>query len=69
MKGVDERIDESIFRLFFHTERMDNGRIAKRVYVGECVGSHLVDRPRKRWINSVNEEKRFECFASKDCVG
>ena len=24
-------------------------------YRWECVGSHLVGRPRKRWIDSVNE--------------
>ena len=25
------------------------------VYVGECVGSHLVGRQQKRWIDSVND--------------
>ena len=34
-KGVDERIR----RWFGHIERMENDRTAKRVYVGECVGS------------------------------
>ena len=28
-------------------------RIAKRVYVGDCAGSHSVGRPRKRWIDTV----------------
>ena len=31
---------------------MERDRIAKRVYVGECAGSHSVDRPRKRWIDT-----------------
>ena len=44
---------------------MENDRIAKKMYVGECVGSHLVGSPWKRWIDSVNEEKRFECWARK----
>ena len=29
--------------------------IAKRVYVGECAGSRLVCRPKKRWIHTVKE--------------
>ena len=34
---------------------MENDRIAKRVYVGECAGSCSVGRPRKRWIDTVKE--------------
>ena len=46
---------------------MENDRIAKKVYVGECVGSRLVSLLWKKWIDSVNdfEEERFECWASK----
>ena len=33
----------------------ERDRIAKRVYVGECVISHSVVRPRKRWIDTVKE--------------
>ena len=47
-KGLDERIDEGVLRWFSHVERMEMDRIAKRVYVGECAGSRLVSRPRKR---------------------
>ena len=32
-KGVDVRTDEVVFRWFSHVERMENDRIAKRVYV------------------------------------
>ena len=32
-KGLDERIDEGVFRSFSHVERMERDRIAKRVYV------------------------------------
>ena len=47
-KGLDERIDEGVFRWFGHMEMMENNRIAKRVNVGECAGSCSVGRPRKR---------------------
>ena len=35
---MDEKIDEGVLEWFGHVERMDNDRIAKRVYVGVCVG-------------------------------
>ena len=53
-KGLDERIDEDILRWFGHV-KMVNERIAKRVYVGECAGSHSVGKLRKRWIDTVKE--------------
>ena len=34
---------------------MENDRIAKIVYVGECAGSRSVGKPRKRWIDTVKE--------------
>ena len=42
-----------VFRWFDHVERMENDRIAKIVYVGECAGSCSVGRPRKRWIGAL----------------
>ena len=38
-----------------HVERMENDRIAERVYVGECAGSRSVGRPQKRWIDTVKD--------------
>ena len=38
-----------------HLERMENDRIAKRVYVGEFAGSRSVGRPRKRWTRTVKD--------------
>ena len=32
---------------------MENDRIAKRVYIGECAGIRSVGRPRKRWIDTL----------------
>ena len=51
-KGVNEKIDEGVFRWFGHVERMVN-MIAKRAYVGECAGSLSVGRLWKRWIDTV----------------
>ena len=36
-------------------ERMENDRIAKRVYVGECADIRSVGRLRKRWIDTVKD--------------
>ena len=58
-KGVDERIDEGVLRWFGHGERMENDRIAKWVFVGECVGSRSVGRTRKRWIDTVQQARRI----------
>ena len=54
-KGAGERIDESILQWFSHVERMENDRIAKRVYVGESAGSHSVGRPLKKWNDTVKD--------------
>ena len=61
---MDERIDAGVLRWFGHVERMENDRIAKRVDVGECSGSHSVGRPQKRWIDTVKnclKKPRFGC--------
>ena len=34
---------------------MERDRITKKVYVGECAGSHSMGRPQKRWIDTVKE--------------
>ena len=60
MKGVNEKID-GVLRWFSHVERMENDRITKRVYVGECAGSSSAGSSWKRWI-----EERFGCQASNE---
>ena len=54
-KGSTLKSDEGVLRLLGHVERMERGRIAKRVYVGECAGSRSVGRTRKRRIDAVKE--------------
>ena len=39
---MDEKIDESVLRLLGHVERIGNNRVAKRIYVRELRGNHLV---------------------------
>ena len=61
---MDKGLDESVLRWFGYIERMLNDGVATRVYVREGVGSRLVGRLRKWWIDSVKEclkKKRFEC--------
>ena len=48
IKREDKMIDEGVLLWFSQVERIENDRIAKRVYVRECAGSHSVERPRKR---------------------
>ena len=52
-KGVDERIDEGVLQWLLHMERVENDRIAKRVYVGESVDSPSIGRSRKWWIDTL----------------
>ena len=53
-KGMNG-INECVQQWFSHMKRKEKDRIAKRVYVGKCVGSCLVSRLQKRWINSLKD--------------
>ena len=68
-KGLDERIEEGVLRWFGHVERIENDRITKRVYTGECTGSRLLGRrPLKVWVDTVKDylkKKSFRCQESK----
>ena len=54
-EGVNEKIDEGVLRRFGHVERMENDRIAKMAYVGECASSRSMGRPRKGWIDTMKD--------------
>ena len=64
-KGVRERIEEGMLQWFGHVERMENDKIANRVYVGECAGSRSVSRVQKRWIDTMKECLRKRCLDGK----
>ena len=54
-KGVDKKMDEGVLQWFSHVERMENNRIAKRVYVEVCAGSCSVYKLWKRWTDYMKE--------------
>ena len=53
VKVVVERINEGVLGCFSNMKRMENYRIAKRVYVGICVGCRSLGRLQKRWIDTM----------------
>merc|ERR1712002_1056172 len=53
--SVSGRMDQGILRWFGHVERMGNERLVKRVYDSEVRGARRRGRPRKSWMNGVNE--------------
>ena len=50
VKGVDERIEEEVLHWLSHVQRMENDRIAKRLYVGEFAGCSSPGQPRKEEV-------------------
>ena len=50
-KSGDERIEEGVLHWFSHVERMENDRVAKRLYVGEFAGSSSAGQPRKEEVD------------------
>ena len=57
-KGVYEKIDKGVIWWFDDVKRMENYRIAKRMYVVEWAGSHLVGWPWKRLIGNMKDLKK-----------
>ena len=51
VKGVDERNEEDVLHWLSHVERIENDRIAKRLYAGEFEGSSSAGQPRKEEVN------------------
>ena len=47
---MDDRIDESVLLWFGHIEGMGDDRTAKRVYVGEFVGSRFIGRQQRNGL-------------------
>ena len=58
--SVSQRMDQGVLRWFGHVERMGNERLVKRVYESEVRGVRKRGRPRKSWLNGVNEHSRSE---------
>ena len=49
-KELDSRADQSVLRRFWHIERMDEYRMARRVLMAEVEGGYKVDRGYARWM-------------------
>ena len=54
-KGIEKRIEEGLCQWFSHVERMENDRIARKVFVGECSGCRSMNRPRKSWNDGLKK--------------
>ena len=53
--SVGERIDQGVLRWFGHVERMGEDRLVRRVYDSNVRGARSRGRPRKCWIDGVQE--------------
>src|SRR5678816_4381205 len=53
LDGGKKEINKSTLRWFGHVERMDDSRLVRRMYSGECVGNRLAERTKKKWIESA----------------
>ena len=51
---------------FSYMERMENDRIVKRVYLGECSGTRSVGKQRKRWIDTMKDCLKKRCLDVHD---
>ena len=53
--SVSQRNDQGVLRWFGHAERMGDERMAKRVYESNVRGVRRRGRPRKCWMDGVEE--------------
>ncbi len=56
--GVVEEVKRQTLKLFRHVERMEEGRMTKRVYVSEIEGGNGTGRPPVKWRDTVQEYVR-----------
>ena len=56
-KNVDvcEKVEQNVLRWFGHVERMGDERLVKRMYNSDIMGTRRRGRPRKSWMDEVNE--------------
>ena len=69
--SVGERMDQSILRWFGHVERMEDDRLARKVYESEMQGPRCRGRPRKGWMDGVKEvlsKRGLNIQEAKECV-
>lgn len=54
-KRIDEVMYKSTISWYADMKRINKNRIVKRVFESELIDVRGVDRPRKRWSNSLKE--------------
>ena len=52
-RELASKTDQRVLRLFGHVERMDEYRIARRVFIAEVNGGRVRGRPRFGWMDGV----------------
>ena len=52
-RELASRADQRVLRWFGHVERMDDYRMARRVFMAEVSGGLVRGRPRLGWMDSV----------------
>ena len=52
-RELTSRADQRVLRWFGHVERMDEYRIARRVFMAEVSGGRIRGRPRLGWMDGV----------------
>ena len=52
-RELASRVDQRVLRRFGHVERMDEGRLARRVMMTEVGGGRVQSRPRFGWMEGV----------------
>ena len=56
-RELASRVDQRILRWFGHVERMDEGRLARRVMMAEVSGGRVQGRPRFGWMEGGLEQQ------------
>ena len=71
IKGVTSRADQRVLRWFWHVQRTDEYRMARRVLMAEVSGRWVRGRPKLGWMDGVkvalgNRGMRVE--AARQCT-
>ena len=64
-------MDQCVLRWFGHGERMEDDRLARKVYESEMQGPRYRGRSREGWMNGVKEvltKRGLTIQEAKECV-
>ena len=67
-KRLEERVDARVLRWFGHMERMDEGRLVKKVWKAEVSGRRPRGRPKFGWMDGVKQALGRRDIISVECV-